>query len=233
MELKDVIAELEQVANPEKIHFKREKYGVIANNSLGVMQKELKEIAKKIGKDDALAIELFDSGIYECRILTSKVYNYRNLTEKQMEEWVSTFENWEITDSFCMDFFARSELAYKKIFEWAKRDEEFVKRSAFAMIAAYSSKHKNLENKIFESFFPLIIEASTDERNFVKKAVNWALRSIGKRNEDLLNSALEVARQIKMIDSKSARWIANHAIRELSSPNVTIQDHPRKIYRPQ
>lgn len=229
--LEDVLDELHQIANPEVYEFKRKKYAIVANNSLGISQKNLKEIAKRIGRNDDLALALFNTGIYEARILTSKVYHYKNIQKIQMESWASTFENWEITDSFSMDFFARTDLAYSKIFEWSEREEEFVKRSAFAMMAAYSSKHKNKENEVFESFFPLIIKHSNDDRNFVKKAVNWALRSIGKRNIDLKKKAIVIADDLMNSDLKSAQWIGKDASKELKSDKVSMQDHPRHIYR--
>jgi len=231
MNLEAVIEKLEGLADSEKVRIKREKFGIVANNSLGVYQKELKVLAKEIGHDNELAIQLFETGIYEARILCSKILKPAEITENLMEVWVKTFENWEICDSFCMGLFAKSEFAQKKIFEWTLRDSEFEKRAGFVIIAAYCMADKNSGNEIFEQFFPLFEREATDNRLYVKKAVNWALRNIGKRNVDLNNAAIIVANRISMLESKSAKWIASNALSELGKYNVNILDYPRSLYR--
>jgi len=231
MNLQEVIEALERMANPDKIKIKQEKFGIAADHSLGVYHKDLKGLAKEIGCNDELALALFDSGIYEARILCSKVYNPNSLTEELMEKWVITFENWEICDSFCMGFFAKSEFALTKAIEWSKNENEFVKRAGFVIMASYGFVNKNTKNDIFEQFLPIIEREATDERLYVKKAVNWALRNIGKRNIDLNNSAISVANRVANIESKSAKWIAKNALRELKKPSVNIMDYPRHIYR--
>ena len=229
--LSEVIDRLERLANPEKVIIKREKFGINALNSMGVYQKDLKIIAKEVGHDYKLAIQLFDTGIYEARILCSKILKPEDITESLMEVWVESFENWEICDSFCMGLFAKSRFARKKIFEWSSRDKEFEKRAGFVIIAAYCMAEKNADNDIFEEFFPLIEREAADDRLYVKKAVNWALRNIGKRNIDLNYSAKIVANKIVKIDSKSAKWIASNALKELEQPAINILDYPRRIYR--
>ncbi len=232
MDYTEIINRLHQLSEPDKVAFKEKKYGIIANNSLGIYQKDIKELAKEIGKDSSLAIQLFDSGIYEARILCSKLFKPKELTEAIMEKWVKTFENWEICDSFSMGLFAKSEYAVSKAIEWSARSNEFEKRAGFAIMAAYCMANKKADNGVYESLLPIIIRESTDERNFVKKAVNWALRSIGKRNIDLNKSALQTAYKIAELDNKAAKWIAKDAIRELSGDKVNILDYPRSIYRP-
>ena len=231
MEYNEVIARLQQLSEPEKIAFKEKKYKIVANNSLGIYQKDIKELAKEIGRNNPLAKQLFDSGIYEARILCSKIFDPKDLTLSLMEKWVKTFENWEICDSFSMGLFAKSKFAVTKAVEWSTRENEFEKRAGFAIMAAYCMADKKADNEIYKSFLPIILEASVDERNFVKKAVNWALRSIGKRNIDLNKSALSTANEILLLDNKAAKWIAKDAIRELSKANVNILDYPRSIYR--
>lgn len=231
MNYQEVIEELKKLANPDKVEFKKQKFGVIANNSLGIYHKDLKELAKKIKMNNALAIQLFDSNIYEARLLCSKVFNPKELTNDLLEKWVITFENWEICDSFCMGLFAKSSFAIPKIHEWFTRENEFEKRAAFAIMAAYCMADKKAENIIFENFFPLLISASNDERLYVKKAVNWALRNIGKRNVDLHKRAIIVANQIIELDTKSAKWIGTDAIKQLTKSKVNILDYPRAIYR--
>ncbi|MCG8410214.1 MAG: DNA alkylation repair protein [Bacteroidales bacterium] len=226
-----IINRLHELANEEKISFKQEKFGIQANNSLGIYHQDLKKLIKEIPKSDDLAIKLFDSGIYEARILCSKMYDAKNLTENLMEYWVASFENWEICDSFSMGLFAKSKFAVSKALEWTAREAEFEKRAGFTIIAAYCMADKQAGNEIFEQFLPIIISESIDERLYVKKAVNWALRNIGKRNIDLNRKAIEAANIILNKDTKSAQWIAKDAIRELQNPKVRISDYPREKYR--
>jgi len=231
MEYQEVINELHKLANPEKVKFKKRKFGVAADNSLGIYQKDLKELAKKIGTDSKLGSRLFDSGIYEARILCSKIFNPKELTNELLEKWVVTFENWEICDTFCMGLFAKSRFAIPKIIEWSERENEFEKRAAFAIMAAYCMADKKADNSVFEDFFPLIIKTSNDNRLYVRKSVNWALRNIGKRNVELHSKALELAKQIIKLDTKSAKWIGTDAINQLTRTKVNILDYPRAIYR--
>lgn len=213
------------------VTFKEQKFGVLAHNALGIYNKDLKELARRIPKDDSLAIQLFNTDIYEARLLCSKLFKPGNLTEQLMEEWLVTFENWEICDAFSMSVFARSPLAVAKAIEWTAREREFEKRAGFATIAGMCSSDKKSENELFLQFFPFIEKESVDDRVYVKKAVNWALRSIGKRNVDLRNAAITVAQRIEAIDHKSARWIAKDALKELERDEVRIADYPRHIYR--
>ncbi len=226
-----IINILKQKANPEKILIKESKFGIRANHALGIYHKDLKELAKQIPKDDKIASELFDSGIYEARLLCSKIFNPENLTEALMDKWTSTFENWEICDSFCMGLFAKSQYAVPKAIEWSQRTREFEKRAGFTIMAAYCMADKISLNDTFEQFFPIIKGACTDERIYVKKAVNWALRNIGKRNIDLKSKAIEVSEEILKMNDRSAKWIANNALKELKSDTVRMSDYPRKIYR--
>jgi 3-methyladenine DNA glycosylase AlkD len=232
MTVEEVINELEQLANPEKVVFKQKKFGVISNNALGIYHKDLKEIAKRIGKDNDLAKALFDTNIYEARLLCSKLFKPKDLTEDLMEKWLPTFENWEVCDSFCMGIFSKSPFAVSKIIEWSTRSREFEKRASFATLSSYCMADKKADNAVFEQFFPLLHQAADDERIYVKKAVNWALRSIGKRNVDLNQRAIEEAHKIEALDYKSAKWIARDALRELQKEGVNILDYPRAIYRP-
>ncbi|MGI9530486.1 DNA alkylation repair protein [Lutimonas sp.] len=227
----EVITCLYDLQDPDKVVFKEKKFGVVSHNSLGIYHKELKIIAKEIGRDNELALQLFESGIYEARLLCSKIYDPKELTSDLMEYWVVTFENWEICDSFCMGLFAKSSLALEKIHEWTSRRAEFEKRAGFATMAAYCMADKKSDNDLFEKFLPLLIREANDERLYVKKAVNWALRSIGKRNVDLNQRALDTAHKILTFDTKAANWIAKDAIRKLEAENVNILDYPRALYR--
>lgn len=227
----EIIEYLYNLRNPEKVLFKEQKFGINSNNSLGIYHKDLQIIAKAIGQNNELALQLFDSGIYEARLLCSKMYKPKDVTEQLMEKWVKTFENWEICDSFCMGLFSKSKFAIDKIMEWTKREPEFEKRAGFTIMAAYCRADKIASNELFEQFFPIIKQEANDERLYVKKAVNWALRNIGKRNIDLNAKAVEVAYEILEFESKSAKWIAKDALAELQKGNVSISDYPRTEYR--
>jgi len=232
MTIKDILKKLNELSNPEKVIFKENKFGIISNNSLGIYHKDLKLLAKEIGQNNELALELFDTGIYEARILCSKIYNPNDITEEQMQMWVNTFENWEICDSFCMGFFAQSKYALLKTQEWSKCNEEFIKRASFTIMASYGFANKKASNEVFERFLEIIQREVDDDRIYVKKAVNWALRNIGKRNLDLNKKAVITANKILENPSKSAQWIAKNALKELQQENPKILDYPRDIYRP-
>lgn len=231
MTTNQIIDILKKEADPEKVLIKETKFGISSNNALGIYHKELKELAKKIPREDKIAIELFSSNIYEARLLCSKLFNPENLTEELMDEWTSTFENWEICDSFCMGLFAKSKYAISKALEWSGRKREFEKRAGFTTIAAFCMADKESDNDTFEQFFPIIKRESTDERLYVKKAVNWALRNIGKRNIDLKSKAILVAEEISQVNDKTAKWIASNALKELKGDKIRISDYPRKMYR--
>lgn len=231
MNYNEVIQCLYDLQDPEKIVFKEQKFGIVAHNSFGIYHKELKMIAKEIGTNYELALQLFDSGIYEARLLCSKIFNPKDITEELMEKWVVTFENWEICDSFSMGLFAKSDFALAKILEWTNRKAEFEKRAGFAILASYCMADKKSGNELFEQFFPIIIQQATDDRLYVKKAVNWVLRNIGKRNVDLNEMAIEVANDILKLENKSAKWIAKNALTELQKDTVRMSDYPREIYR--
>ncbi len=148
-----------------------------------------------------------------------------------MEKWVSTFENWEICDSFCMGLFSKSKFAIPKIMEWTAREQTFQKRAGFTIIASYCMADKTSENEVFEPFFSIIKREANDDRLYVKKAVNWALRNIGKRNIDLNKKAIMVSKELLQFESPAAQWIAKNALRELEKDNIRMSDYPRIKYR--
>ena len=231
MTYNEIIECLHDLKDAEKVIFKEKKFGIVSNNSLGIYHKELKIIAKEIGQDNELALQLFDSGIYEGRLLCSKMFKPKDVTEPLMESWVKTFENWEICDSFCMGLFSKSRFALAKILEWTERKPEFEKRAGFAILASYCMADKKSGNELFEQFFPIIKREANDERLYVKKAVNWALRNIGKRNIDLNEMAIDVANEILIYESKSAKWIAKDALKELQKDGVRMSNYPREKYK--
>ena len=226
-----VLDRLNALANPDKIELKKTRAGLVAHNSLGIYHRDLDVLAKEIGKDSQLGDALFDTGIYEARLLCSKIFDPADLTEGLMEKWVVTFENWEVCDSFCMGFFVQSGFAVQKAEEWSTREGEFNKRAAFAIMAAFGFANKESANQVFKEFLILVERESTDARLYVKKAVNWALRNIGKRNVDLQIAAIECAHNIMAKDDKASVWIGRNALKELESPKANELDYPRSIYR--
>jgi len=208
------------------------RYGMAAEQRLGVSIPDLRKIAKELRKDHVLAVELWKTGIPEAKILAAMIDEPEKLTETQMEDWVKEINSWDICDQVCMNLFEKIPLAWKKIFDWSNRDEEFIKRTAFALIACLAWHDKDAEDEKFVKLFPVIRHGATDERNFVKKAVNWALRNIGKRNPNLNKAAIKTAKEIQRIDSKAASWIASDAIRELESKTVQRRLRKRTMILP-
>ncbi len=215
----DVLKKLKANANPDQVGGMA-LYGMTAERRLGVKVPDMRQIAKEVGKDHELALELWKTKIPEAQIVAALVGESEKLTEAQMEDWVKDLNSWDVCDQLCMNLFDKSPLALKKIRDWSTREEEFVKRAAYALIACLALHDKEAEDEVFLELLPVIKRGATDERNFVKKAVNWALRHIGKRNASLNKAAIRTAEDIKQMNSKAARWIASDAIRELTSENV-------------
>lgn len=215
----EVVQKLRALARPDQLEGMA-RFAIVGKERLGVSVPAMRKLAKEIGKDHELALKIWKTGIPEAQIIAGMIGEPEKLTEKQMEDWVKDFESWDVCDQVCMNLFEKSPFALKKIHDWSQREEEFVKRTAYALIACLAWHDKGAEDKVFIRLFPMIKEGATDDRNFVKKAVNWALRNIGKRNASLNKAAIELAREIQEIDSRAARWIASDAIRELQSESV-------------
>ncbi|HOW97931.1 MAG TPA: DNA alkylation repair protein [Kiritimatiellia bacterium] len=203
------------------------RYGIRTRGALGVSIPALRAMAKEIGQDHQLALDLWASGVHEARILAGLVADPAALTEREMERWARDFDSWDVCDQVCSNLFDKTPSAWRKAVEWAGRDEEFVKRAGFVLMAALSVHDKAAPDSAFMKFMPLIRREARDERNFVKKAVNWALRQIGKRNERLRRAAVQTGKSIQRLDSRSARWIAADAIRELTSRRPAKQKAQR------
>jgi len=221
----NVIDKLKSKAQPENLEGMT-RYGIPPEQRLCIPVPELRKLAKEIGRDHKLVLDLWRSGIGEARILATMVAEPDRLTERQMEDWVKDINSWDICDQLCINLFSKNQLAWKKIMDWSEREEEFVKRTAFSLIACLAWNDKKASDNVFLELLPVIVREATDGRNFVKKAVNWALRNIGKRNLNLNKAAINTAKEIQQLDSKSARWIASDAIRELESD--AVQNRLRK-----
>lgn len=210
----EIIVLLKSHANPLNVEG-MVRFGINPRNLLGVNLPTLRKLGREIGKDHRLALALWDSGIHEAMILASLIDDPAMVTEAQMERWVVGFDSWGVCDQVIGNLFDKTPYAYTKAVQWAEREEEFVKRAGYVMMATLAVHDKKASDKTFVKFFPLIKKGATDERNFVKKAVNWALRQIGKRNPALRGKAIELAGEIRLIDARPARWIASDALREL------------------
>ncbi len=217
--LGDVIGRLKNRAKPDQLAGMA-RYGMAVEQRPGVSIPDLRKLAKELGRDHELALELWKTGIAEARILAAMIDDPGKVTDKQMEDWVKDIDSWDVCDQVCMNLFEKAPLAWKKIIDWSSREQEFVKRTAFSLIACLAWHDKKTEDEKFIELFPVITQGATDERNFVKKAVNWAIRNIGKRNQNLNKAVIDAAKEIQRLDSKAARWIAADAIRELKSEAV-------------
>lgn len=208
------VEQLKSLANPAAVAGMA-RFGINPNNTYGVPIPALRKMAREIGKDHVLAQQFWSSGIHEARILAGMVDEPEKVTEKQMETWAADFDSWGVCDQVCSNLLDKTEFAYQKAIAWSGRKEEFVKRAGFVLMAALSVHDKRAGDEEFLKFLPVIKREAVDDRNFVKKGVNWALRQIGKRNLNLNRAAIETAKEIQGIDSKAARWIASDALREL------------------
>jgi 3-methyladenine DNA glycosylase AlkD len=211
-----IIANLKQRANAQAVEGMA-RFGIRPTQVLGISMPTLRKLAKEIGRNQVLALALWDSGIHEAKILASMIAEPQLVSAELMEEWVNDFDAWDVCDQVCGNLFDKTPYAYQKTTQWCQREEEFVRRAGFVMMAVLAVHDKQAHDEAFLQFFPLIKQYASDERNFVKKAVNWALRQIGKRNSHLHALALECACEILDMDSKTARWVARDALKELQA----------------
>jgi 3-methyladenine DNA glycosylase AlkD len=214
-----VLAELKTIGDPE-VRAKMSYFGINASKAHGISAPVLHAFARHIGKNQDLAEELWSSGVHEAKILAALLGEAHKITAAQMEKWVCDFDSWDVVDSACCYLYAAAEPAWKKIHEWSTRTAEYEKRAAFSLAAYLSYKDRAASDAQFEKFLRIIEREAYDDRNFVRKAVNWALRNIGKRNLRLNKSAIASAERIRLQNSRSARWIAADALRELRSDAV-------------
>lgn len=215
----EVLNRLRALADPKAVEGMA-RFGINVPNALGVSAPKLRRLAKEIGRDHKLAAQLWQSGIHDARLLATLVDDPAKVTPRQMQRWVMDFDSWGLCDAACGCLFDKTPYAWDKAAEWTRRDEEYVKRAGFVLMATLAVHDKEAPDARFEAFLPYLLLHATDERNFVKKAVNWALRQIGKRNCHLNKLAITTAGEMRRLDSRSARWIACDALRELTGANV-------------
>jgi 3-methyladenine DNA glycosylase AlkD len=218
----NVLQRIKSVATSESLKGMG-RFGINTKRAYGVSIPHLRSLAKEIGKNHVLAQELWASQIHEARILASMIDDPLSVTDDQMEEWVNDFDSWDLCDQVCGNLFCYSKMAFEKAVAWSVREEEYVRRAGYALMAYIALHDKNAANKKFLEFLSIIEADSIDDRNFVKKAVNWALRQIGKRNPYLNKAAVATAEKVQKKDSKAAKWIAADALRELMSKKMLEQ----------
>jgi 3-methyladenine DNA glycosylase AlkD len=223
MTVSEIIKRLESLGSRENVDGMK-RFGIVTAKSFGINTPVLKQFAKEVKKQakdrHALASDLWETGIYEARAVAFLIDDPKQVTPAQMDEWARDFDNWATVDGTCGYLFCRAPFAYEKAFEWAEAEAEFIKRAGFSLMAYLAVHDKKADDSKLAAFLPVIEQHSDDDRNFVRKAVNWALRQIGKRNLDLNQAAISTAERIKLQDSKSAGWIASDALRELRSEAV-------------
>ena len=215
----EILDRLRSLGDPKNVEGMA-RYGVHVTKVFGVSAPNLRALAKEVGKDHKLAGQLWRTGIHDACILAALIDDPAKVTVAQMERWAKDFNSWAVCDSACGCLFDKTPYAWDKAAEWTGREAEYVKRAGLVLMATLAVHDKKTPDERFLSFLPLIARHATDDRNFVKKAVNWALRQIGKRSRYLNEAAVHTAHEIRRIDSRSARWIAADALRELTSEKV-------------
>ena len=215
-----VLDELRSISDPSQLEGMA-RFGIATDRALGgINLPTMRAMARRIGTDHRLALRLWKSGVHEARIVAGFIDDAREVTAEQMEAWAADFDSWDVVDNICGDLFDRTPFAYQKAVEWAGREEEFVKRAGFALMARLAVHDKAAPDRVFGAFLPIIEREAADPRNFVRKAVNWALREIGKRSSTLNGLAIGSAERIHAEGPRPARWVASDALRELRSDAV-------------
>ena len=220
MTARDAVAWLERKSSKRVRDEQRTRYGITAAKALGVPMSSIQQLAREIGRDHALAEALWKTGVYEARLLAAYVDEPERVTAAQMDRWARDFDNWCVCDTLCFALFDRSPYAWGQVGPWCRRDEEFVRRAGFALLACLAAHDRTSSDAPFLRALKLVARGATDERNFVKKGVSWALRGTGRRSPALHAAATSIARELSDSDTPSARWIGKTALRELGSPVV-------------
>ena len=214
-----VVDRLRSIGDPKAVEGMA-RFGIKPSNSFGVSVPKLRALAREIGRDHLLALKLWETELHDARLLATMIDDPRHVTAGQMEKWARDFDSWDVVDGCCGNLFDKTPFAVARAKEWCRREEEYEKRAGFVLMAELAVHDKNAKDQVFLDFLPLIIGGASDKRNFVKKAVNWSLRQIGKRNLKLNKATVSTALKILKMESGSAKWVASDALRELKSPQV-------------
>ena len=223
-----VLESLKRVAEKRVFDDMSQRYNIRTSKAFGVSMSNIQRVAKPLGRDHELAAALWETGWYEARMLTSFVDEPERVTSAQMERWAADFDNWGIVDTLCFNLFDRTPNAWGKVAQWCKREEEFIKRAGFALLWSLTVHDKLATDEQFRQGLVLVLRGASDERHFVKKAVNMALRAIGKRNLVLNRAALTIAGRLAESPNPAARWVGKDALRELTSASVARRLESRR-----
>jgi len=215
----EILKKLNKLSSPKNLEGMA-RFGIRPKRALGISIPQLRKLAKETGKNHKLALKLWKTGIHEARLLAGLIDEVGLVTSKQMDNWIKDFDSWDICDLVLSNLFDKTPYAHKKAIEWTKRKPEYEKRAGYALMACLAIHDKSASDAKFIKFFPAIKQGSSDERNYVKKAVNWAIRQIGKRNKKLNKEAIKLSQEIRKTDTKAARWITADALRELTGEAV-------------
>jgi 3-methyladenine DNA glycosylase AlkD len=226
MNVREILRRMKAYYNPRNIAGMA-RYGINVEKAFGVPAPVLRRMAREIRGDHALAERLWATGIHDAQHLAALTDDPQQVTAAQMERWARDFDSWDIVDGCCNNLFRKTPFAHDKAVEWTSRKEEYIRRAGYVLMACLAVHDKAAPDAVFLRYLRLVKKGATDERNFVKKAVNWALRQIGKRNLRLRDAALATANQIRKLDSKSARWIAADALRELTNRKTVARIRKR------
>jgi 3-methyladenine DNA glycosylase AlkD len=220
-ELQEIISQLKALTVPANINGMA-RFGINPNNTLGVSMPRIRQLGKR-KKDHDLALALWETGIHEARILASIIDQPALLTSQQMDSWIADFDSWDVCDQVCGNLYSKSPLAVEKAMSWSKSEHEFVKRAGFALMAYLAVHGKKVPDTVFIQFLEIIESSADDDKNFVRKAINWALRQIGKRSTALYQPALEESRRLALSTNKTARWVGTDAVKELEAPSKYVK----------
>lgn len=219
MRRSEVLSTLRKLSDPANVEGMA-RFGIKPALALGVPKPALRKLARDVGKDHGLAQRLWATGVHEAMVLASMIDDPLKVTVDQMDAWANDFDNWDVCDQCCLNLFWKTAFAYEKAEDWTASDREFVKRAGFVLIASLAIHDKKASDNKFDVFLSIIRREAADDRNYVRKAVNWALRQVGKRNAILMQKAVGVALELKQDESKSAKWVGTNALRELSREEI-------------
>lgn len=214
--VQSVLAELKRLSQPRIREEMSSRYGIVTKDAFGVRMRDMQDVAKKLGRNHALALALWETGNYEARMVATFVAEPDRITPALMDRWCRDFDNWATCDTVCFKLFDQTSHAFGRVAAWAGRKDEFQKRAAFALIACLAAHNEDAGDQRFRAFLPLIETAATDERNFVKKGVSWALRGVGGRSAALKSAAVALARKLAASENPASRWIGRDALRALT-----------------
>jgi 3-methyladenine DNA glycosylase AlkD len=220
-DLKTVLAALKRLGS-KKVREGMARYAIPSHNALGVPMNKMQQVARQFGRNHELALALWETGVYEARTVAAYVDDPARVTPAQMERWCRDFDSWAIVDTVCFVLFDRTPHAFAKIEEWAGRKDEFQKRAAFALLACVALHNKTADEQAFLDCLPLVEQAAGDERNFVKKGVSWAIRSVGRRSLALNSAAIAVCKRMAASPHSAAQWVGKTALKELASPAIRL-----------